>query len=321
MHTLIFSITLFALPGCNGKRIVKKKVTLTPVHHAHNFTADQSPPSSITVWIHGTRLLRRPLFHEFFESRPCLKRADLLDERYHLRQIADTLTTSAPHLFSPETFYLLGWSGRLSAIEREEAAAVLYTQLQEIINDYQKKYGFKPTIRIIAHSHGGNIALNLVKIEKPAGLIIDELILLAVPVQANTKNFIGDAMFKKVYVLYSSLDLAQVIAPQVVYKTSKTKKGHVRAELKIPPLSERRFPAYDNVTQVKIKLDGRAPLHGELGSPRFLVLLTQIMQEIDAWHIHEHCPTLSPDISTQLLCIYTKRISHTHRLKESPLLS
>lgn len=57
-------------------------------------------------------------------------------------------------------YYLFGWSGFLSQKRRRLEAVRCYNQLFEKIKFYQH-LGFNPKIRILAHSHGGNLALNL----------------------------------------------------------------------------------------------------------------------------------------------------------------
>ncbi len=57
-------------------------------------------------------------------------------------------------------FYLFGWSGYLSQKRRRSEAIRLYNQLAEEIQLF-KNNGINPKIRILSHSHGGNLVLNL----------------------------------------------------------------------------------------------------------------------------------------------------------------
>ncbi len=180
-----------------------------------------APP--ITVWIHGTSpkaLFPWPLSkfvvektHSFLHCQPGLHMAKGLPEEYHHYKIAQTLCTVAPKKFDINTFYLFGWSGDLNPHVRQKAADELYTSLVQITDDYEKVYGFAPHIQIITHSHGGNVALNLVPIhkEQQKKLAIDELILLACPVQETTQEFAQDALFKKIYSVHSHVDMIQVL--------------------------------------------------------------------------------------------------------------
>ena len=60
-------------------------------------------------------------------------------------------------------FYTFGWSGLVSQHRRRLESIRLYNSLVQEI-DTIKEQGFNPKIRLIAHSHGGNICLNLATI-------------------------------------------------------------------------------------------------------------------------------------------------------------
>ncbi len=291
---------------------LKKRVVIhhsKPKQYAHTTTdtiaslPPQNPP--ITIWIHGTRFIRRPLFHGFFKGVPSLRLAQELANDYYLHHVAASLHQADPQAFPLETFYLFGWSGKLNATEREHAAQILYQELNRIISEYRQTHDTNPYIRIITHSHGGNIALNLTKFKSDnPNFSIDELILLACPVQGNTKDYIGDEIFKKTYSLYSSLDIAQVLAPQLVHRIHKTKRGHIRSEINWPPLSKRRFDMnHPKLAQIKIKINGRALFHTEFSDPHFMRLLPHIIHEIDNWS-NEH---LQQQDNARMLCVYTNR--------------
>ena len=187
---------------------------------------------------------------------------------------------------------------------------IFYDQLSQIVCDYREQYGVLPTIKVITHSHGGNVVLNMAKMKNGdrEDFVIDELILLACPVQAMTMEFIRDPMFKKIYTIYSSLDLVQVLAPQVVYKKYADKNGKMCAALNFPPLSDRLFPNHTNMAQVKIKMNGRALFHGEFVDAKFLSALADIIHAIDVWNI----PTLTESTMhvVHLLCVHT---TYKHR--------
>ncbi|MCK4265241.1 hypothetical protein KAW80_02690 [Candidatus Babeliales bacterium] len=57
-------------------------------------------------------------------------------------------------------FYTYGWSGLMGQTERRRWAIRFYNALTEELKNYDKE-GIKPKIRILAHSHGGNVSLNL----------------------------------------------------------------------------------------------------------------------------------------------------------------
>ena len=97
----------------------------------------------------------------------------------------------------------LNWSGRNRDCERRKAGA----SLAELIRDIKNGYPDEP-IRIVAHSHGGNVAL--VASELIGTIMIDELVTLGTPIQvenyAPSKNMI---VWKNVY---STGDLVQPVA-------------------------------------------------------------------------------------------------------------
>lgn len=62
-------------------------------------------------------------------------------------------------------FYTFGWSGLISQQRRRKEAIRFYNSLSEELEQY-KGSGIQPKIRILAHSHGGNIALNLSAVHK-----------------------------------------------------------------------------------------------------------------------------------------------------------
>lgn len=301
---------LLWLTQCSHRaQFVRKKVTITrPEKPAIGSTLSKTPPP-VTVWIHGTRFIRRPVFYQHFDGKPGLKKATSIDPHYHVRIAANSLHAAAPEIFPLETFYIFGWSGKLNAIEREQSAMALYHGLQHIRSSYKKAHGCWPAIQLITHSHGGNVALNLAQCKDTADqdFAIDSLILLACPVQARTMDMIKAPLFKRVYALYSSLDLVQIIAPQIVYRIINDDQGKRHVSLKIPPLSERMFPPTDNLVQVKIKLNNRAIMHAEFIEEPFLTILPSIVHHIDTWQ-KEH-----PSKLTRVLCVQTtpRRIPRT----------
>ncbi len=300
------SIFLF-IPSCIKKNIrpVKKSITIPAVLSKNLNTAidiqqaehkEASP--TVTVWIHGTRLLPRLFFENFFHSTHGLTHYSDLDERYHLRLIANTLTNSAPNTFDKDHFYIFGWSGKLSFEERELAAHQLYKELKALVSAYTNQgLSTRPRIRIITHSHGGNVALNMVKYKQELGeLVIDELVLLACPVQTKTMHYSYDSMFNRVYSLYSRGDLLQVIDPQGLYANRDTNCSL---------FSERCFPAHEKNMQVKVKFNGRALMHTEFILPHFLKHFAYILHEISTWHQTSSPIVRDWSIRPKLLDIYT----------------
>jgi len=291
------------LPQCKRTPLIKKTVTITKRTNT-NLHASKNPPP-LTIWIHGTKFIHHPTYYSIFNSKPSLKPASLIDTHHRSGRIAQTLCQHSPETFCLDHFYIFGWSGKLNALERHEAATALYRDLETLTNNYYEQYHCTPYIRVITHSHGGNVALNLAQIKPyPSTIIINELILLACPVQENTKHFVQDPLFEQVYSFYSSLDIIQRLAPQIVFKTSRKKNGKRRMELKIPPLSGKRFPHHEKLTQAKIKINGRAIFHGEFYETTFLKAMSHILDTLKQDPAQLVLPQKPPK---QLICIYTQR--------------
>jgi hypothetical protein len=244
-----------------------------------------APP--INIWIHGTkpqRLFPDPIssmhiepLHKFMYCKRGLHRAQELDTSFHHHAIALALHKGNPHEFPWETLYLFGWSGALNVQERWAAAQRLYKDLKIICADYKQTYQEQPTIRIIGHSHGGNVALNLARLHEqaPYPCVITDLMLLACPVQTVTAPFVKSPLFCKIYSLHSHWDFMQIADPQgwPTLKQELLKLFHATsiADLKISIarieqgqfFSGRHFQPRRNLIQAVIKMDGRHLLHIE----------------------------------------------------------
>lgn len=62
-------------------------------------------------------------------------------------------------------YYSFGWTGLISQNFRRKEALRLYNAINEEVEEFAKK-GIKPKIRLLAHSHGGNVCLNLAAINE-----------------------------------------------------------------------------------------------------------------------------------------------------------
>lgn len=288
-----FFLLVLLLTGCGKPLYIREKLYIKKTQDAEGkrpcFHANV--PDYITVWIHGTKLYPRAVLHKLYHSPNGLVHASSFDTQYHLRSIADTLSSADPSRYDSEYMFLFGWSGALAFEERTKAAHKLYTQLKSVTQSYVQKYGKKPKIRIITHSHGGNVALNLAHIKDDPDFVVDELILLACPVQEATANLIKSPLFKEVFVLYSALDLLQIIDPQGLYSHDD----------ECPLFSKRLFPTQENITQVKMKLNGRALFHSDFIRVKFVSILPQIIDKMREFH--EKYAALKQQ--EQILSIYT----------------
>jgi len=238
-------------------------------------TSCQTPSEDVvTIWIHGTKLTPRFIFPHFFYRKVGLHPASSYDNKYHMRLMAETLCSDKT-AFSFEHFYFFGWSGKLSFQERKNAAQHLYNEIQALQKQYRARTGTSPKIRIITHSHGGNVALNLAHyVADESTLLIDELILLACPVQDQTMHLMAHPVFKKVFSIYSDKDMIQVIDPQGLY--ARGTSGSL--------FSRRTFPPLDKLVQIKIFMGERSLAHIEFLMLNFLRILPEIIQEVPSFH-------------------------------------
>lgn len=79
---------------------------------------------------------------------------------YPLIACYDTIDQSISETKKINHYYTFGWSGLLSQRMRRKEATRFYNALSEECAQLLKK-GICPKIRLIAHSHGGNVCLNL----------------------------------------------------------------------------------------------------------------------------------------------------------------
>lgn len=308
----LISAQLFFVSTLESKKkhITKKRVSIPLRLYAHDCIDAYSSckPPAITIWIHGTRFIRRPIFHAYFNSTPSLRLAHDIPADCYLHHLGHTFNKADPDKHPLKTLYIFGWSGKLNDSIRQDAAWNLYNEIEKLISEYKKTYGVNPIIRIIGHSHGGNVALNLVKMKKEEKPFeIEELVLLACPVQNNTKNYVQDPLFKKIYSLYSTIDVAQVLAPQLVYNISKESKKDAKAGMCWPSTSQRRFDTCNSLIQARIKINGRSLFHTEFVSTNFMAILPNIIQVIDSWRKDIKCKT------EHLICVYTRTIENTKK--------
>ena len=99
-------------------------------------------------------------------------------------------------------FYTFGWTGLVSKSSRRFEAVRLYNQLSDELDRYHKN-GIRPKIRLISHSHGGNLCLNLGGVH---GVV-------------TTKNFATTAQFSK-----DNNENESIHALLAMIKTLKTKE-------------------------------------------------------------------------------------------------
>ncbi len=303
-HRIVIAALIIALSAPLAYWGISTYYNVQPVTSSTHAQRQSTGPW-ITVWIHGTRMLTRPFFKKFFHVDLGLKKATRIGAEYHHREIADTLSEIDEHRFCLDRFYLFGWSGHLSFEARHQAAQELCDALQELITTYQKEQNITPRIRLITHSHGGNVALNLADIvPEISPFLIDELVMMACPVQERTKELIDSDCFKRIYSLYSSRDIIQVLDPQGWYPG-----GHKKDLMKRKWFSGRLFPPHPKLTQALITYNGRGIMHAEFLLCQHLcgfvqhfpeILTTLEQSEIRPRHVSVNIDTDAQD-ETQLV--------------------
>ena len=162
---LLCLVTLLALPSCQRPSVTSRR-TLNLKKETP--TLQQAQPTAtpyVTVWVHDSRAFKP--FDEYIHATPHqgMQTMASLTKKHHIKKLAQMLADADPVKSPFEHFYAFGWSGDLSFQARHDEAARLHAELEELVSTYTKKYGHAPFIRIITHSHGGNVALNLATIE------------------------------------------------------------------------------------------------------------------------------------------------------------
>lgn len=276
---LLFSLLVSTITGCSHKKNIAEKTIHADAHHTkkkRKNTKNSTP--QVTVWVHGTRSI--DFVSDLIHSVPHrgMKLVTDIPAHYRIGSVIKTLAESDPERFPLEHFYVYGWSGKLSFEAREKAAHDLYKRLEKLQDSYAKKYGQHPTIRLITHSHGGNVALNMAKIKDPqCSFTIRQAILLACPVQHETKYFVEDPIFDEVYSLYSKNDLIQVLDPQGLYRTQNNETRKLE-------FSDRVFPAADRLKQAELEINENGLGHAGFIFHTFAKTLPVILDEMETWH-------------------------------------
>ncbi len=231
-------------------------------------------PEYITIYVHGTttKLGLRLLSHFFKDlafGAPGINHIDELPKTSLLRQDMLHLQAQNPSRFDLNHFYTFGWSGSLSFKERDKAGLQLYEDLIKLLSEYRIKYGKIPKVQIWTMSHGGNVALNMVKhLPFFASLPVHlDLILVAVPVQKVTEKLIESPYIAKSYVISSTGDLMQIVDR---YKFGKKRYWPTRFfDTKVP-----------NCYQVKVLINDRGIAHTDL-LRSFTVHMPYVLQYAD----------------------------------------
>lgn len=229
-------------------------------------------PKNITIFVHGSRGFSRLLFTYTDEDNK-IKPIKDVPTKYVTHKIADSLAIRDPKKFPLNSFYVFGWSGRLNNKIRFEAAKILFEEICKLIENLKIDHP-NFSINLITHSHGGNVALNLANVAKELGLKfkIDNLILLACPVQAVTSQLIHSEIFNNVYNIYSCSDWWQILDPQGVHSENKGKK--------VPLFSGRKFENCPKLKQVEVKFRGKLSAHAAFLTAKFFKRLPYLLNKM-----------------------------------------
>jgi hypothetical protein len=180
----------------------------------------------ITIWIHGTRptemvppflqSITASIENVLFVDKSQKHLLSIHDLTHHEYLSAIATTYSNAKKSNLEDFYFFPWSGRLDPKARIKAAEQLAQEIEQLLSQYKTKYKGRPVLDIIAHSHGGNVALLLANQERPS-FSVDNLILLGCPIQLKTRSLVTSLLFHNIYNVHSHNDWIQVLDPQGVH--------------------------------------------------------------------------------------------------------
>ncbi len=243
------------------KKIIKKSYAIIIYFFLNGFCMANNKP--ITIIIHGTWF---PVISSYIHKMYCpngANKATDLPKNTIWSRVPSILSKANEELFPAESIYVFGWPGVLSSTVRENYAKILY---EFILTQTQP-------INIIAHSHGGNIALNLAKIDTANKISIDRLILIACPVQVTTEKYIDSDIFKKTYHFYSTKDMTQILDPQGL-----SSKHFLKWDA---PLLSRRTFSSKKILQTPIRINDKCPDHNEFISETFLSRLPKVLKEAE----------------------------------------
>lgn len=192
---------------------------------------DQPKTVGVTVFVHGTvgagltfvgrgmvaRFRSHPLvqqeqiigkmgFHEFDAQKSDVKEAVTF-----IIPAYDAIAHHVGFAHDINKYVVFGWSGVLTQDGRKKAGFELYDALCLYRDQLRFEYGVEPIIRLVTHSHGGNVALWLpcAEEEKKQNLTVDMLYMLAPPVQVETAPFVESTLFKSLMLGWSSSDRIQ----------------------------------------------------------------------------------------------------------------
>lgn len=182
-------------------------------------TGDISDNSLVSRFMHQFR--NQPILHydqvlgregfELFDPANYNQDTSALEASCYVIPAYQDIAHAAGLTSDIEEHAIFGWDGLLSQRARRAAAERLYTALIDYRDQTIKKYGTDPHITILAHSHGGNVALWLADCEQEQKkkLFINRLFMYGTPMQVETGHCIVSPFFKQIFLGYSRGDSIQ----------------------------------------------------------------------------------------------------------------
>lgn len=170
-------------------------------------------------------------------------------------------------------YYTFGWSGLLSYKRRFIESFALYEAIRNLLICFKNKKRF-PRIRIIAYSHGGNLALNLAALRNQYypedNFIIDEFVVMGMPVQKANACMTKGSIFKRIYNVYSKSDSVQKLDIFSPCNVMSKRKFHGNAP--------------STLTQIEVRVTGRLKPCKDITLPQGLRgIINQSPGHIELW--------------------------------------
>jgi len=221
----------------------------------------------VTIWVHGLKLFGTN------KSGLGLRHSSDFIRRDSLARVMRALKASYTDQFSIDHVYGFVWTAEFSLKGRETASKDLNAALEKLSQQFHFGATGAPKLRLIGFSEGANVVLSLAKYKHDGTYTVNELVLLAGPVQYSTAHLVHDQLFHRVYNMYSSGDYVQLISPQAIYDL----------DFANPVLTTRRFADAPNLVQATMRTNGHTMGHFGFNNPKFVVMLNSTIELMNQW--------------------------------------
>ena len=232
---------------------------------------------TITIFVHGSR--PAGFFARSSVSKSGLHGICEYDPTSYYCTVAEGFKKQSETKYSDDHFYIFGWPGSISFVQRKKMAKKLYEDTKKLLEQYQQESGIYPTIQIVTFSHGGNIALYLAE-HLPFFEYEDielNLVLIGCPIQATTEELASSPYFNHISILSSRGDVVQCIDPQNLYGPRRDKKTYFfsRRFLDFDDLND---DAKQKVVQCAITVNKQTIGHADM-SRAFMAHVPRILEQ------------------------------------------